>query len=239
MSTQRFLLDSIPERFVEVDAARLLLILVRFAHVPDAAIEGLRCFLVHEIVSYFTPKYYLQKLDFLLRYPGYFAYELTELYRLGRIEHADRNDTTALVRSILSNNEPELLTTPFRKFWRGAYERLDEVEAWWYGRQLIYTGLESRKNARPQKYYFLTHLAISEAERLVSEVPHGRWYADRISLIYRFFGSLTPVEMMGLQYCHAGYRQAQIDGLIPDLSFPEIAAQFATVFGEPLGIDNE
>jgi hypothetical protein len=239
MNTQRFLLDTIPERFVEVDAARLLLILVRFARLPDASIEGLRCFPTREIVSYFTPEYYLQKLDFLLRYPGYFAYELTELYRLGRIEHADRNDIIALVRSILSNNEPEMLTIPFRKFWRGAYERLDEVEAWWYGRQLIYTGLDLRKNARPQKYYFLTQLAISESERLVSEVPHGRWYADRTSLIYRFFGSLTPGEVMGLQYSHAGYRQAHLDGLIPDLSFPEIAAHFATVFGEPLGIAQE
>jgi hypothetical protein len=239
MNTQRFLLDSIPERFVEVDAARLLLILVRFARPLDTVVQGVHCFPNHEVIRYFTPEYYLHKLDFLLRYPGYFVYELTELYRLGRIESTERSDTVTLIRSILSNNEPELLTTPFRKFWRGAYERLDEVEAWWYGRQLIYTGLEPRKNDRPQKYYFLPRLAFDEAERLVSEVPHGRWYAERVSLIHRFFRNLTPAEVMSLQYGHGSYRQAQIDGLIPDLSFSEIAAHFTTVFGEAIGITDE
>lgn len=239
MSNQRFILDSVPERFVEVDAARLLLILVRFAREPDPALLALQCLPGHEIVSYFTPEYYLQKLDFLLRYPGYFVYELIELYRLGRVGAVERNEITALIRSILLNNEPELLTTPFRKFWRGAYERLDDVEAWWYGRRLIYTGLEPRKGARPQKYYFVSALAVSEADRLVNAVAHGRWYADRIGMIYRFFGSLTPSEVMALQYSHPGYRQAQIDGLIPDLSFPEIVAHFTTVFGEPLEFADE
>lgn len=239
MNSQRFLLDSIPERFVEVDAARLLLILVRFARVPDVTIQKLECFPAHEIVSYFTPQYYLQKLDFLLRYPGYFVYELTELYRLGKIDSSDRNEVVSIVRSILSSNEPELLTTPFRKFWRGAYERIDDVEAWWYGRQLIYTGLQTRRNARPQKYYFITQLAFNEAERFVAQVPHGRWYADRVALIHRFFKDLTPAAIMDLQYSHSGYRQAQIDQLIPDLSFLEITTHFATVFGEPLGFVDE
>lgn len=239
MSNQRFLLDTVPNRFVEVDAARLLLILVRFARQPDTTIETLKCRPIHEIVSYFTPEYYLQKLDFLLRYPGYFVYELTELYRLGRIGVVDRYEITSIIRSILMNNEPELLTTQYRKFWRGAYERLDDVEAWWYGRRLIYTGLEPRKGARPQKYYFVSALALSEAERLVAAVAHGRWYADRIELIYRFFGSLTPAEIMSLQYSHPEYRQAQIEGLIPDLSFSEIAAHFTAVFGEPLEFTDE
>jgi hypothetical protein len=239
MNTQRFLLDSVPERFVEVDAARLLLLLVRFARTIDTAIQGLHCRPTHEIASYFTPEYYLQKLDFLLRYPGYFIYELTELYRLGRVNHLYRDEIIAIVRSVLDNNEPEFNTTPFRKFWRGAYERLDDVEAWWYGRRLIYTGLESRKGARPQKYYFLAPLAFAEADRLVGAVAHGRWYAERITLIHRFFGNLTPSEVMSLQYSHADYRQAHIDGLIPDLSFHEIATHFAEVFGEPLDSSDE
>jgi len=239
MSDQRFILDSVPERFVEVDAARLLLILARFAQEPNPNVVGLQCLPVHEIVGYFTPEYYLQKLDFLLRYPGYFVYELTELYRLSRVDMAHRHEITSLIRSVLLNNEPELLTTPFRKFWRGAYERLDDVEAWWYGRRLIYTGLEPRKMARPQKYYFVSALALSEADRLVTAVAHGRWYADRIELIHRFFGSMTPAEVMALQYSHPGYRQAQLEGLIPDLSFQEISTHFSTVFNEDLGLSDE
>jgi hypothetical protein len=239
MSNQRFLLDSVPERFVEVDAARLLLILTRFARVPDNTTEGLRCRSIHDFVGYFTPEYYLQKLDFLLRYPGYFVYELTELFKRGSIDQMHRDELVELIRSILQNNEPELLTTPFRKFWRGAYERLDDVENWWYSRRIIYTGLEPRGLAAPQKYYFLAPLAFSEAERLASSVAHGRWYAERVALIHQFFGHLAPVEVMQLQYTHHGYQQAQIAGLIPDLTFSEIASHFSAVFGEPLGITDE
>lgn len=234
MSDQQFIADSIPERFVEVDAARLLLILSRFAQEPDNTLQGLRCIPPHPFIAYFTPEYYLQKLDFLLRYPGYFIYEVIELYRLGKISSINRDEIIRLIRSILSDNEPELMTLPFRKFWRGAYERLDDVENWWYSRQLIYTRLEPRGGARPQKYYFLSSLAMSEADRLVNEVQHGQWYGQRIGLIHQFFGNLTPFMIMNLQYAHPAYREAQITHIIPDLTFNEIVDHFATVFGEPL-----
>jgi hypothetical protein len=143
------------------------------------------------------------------------------------------------VRSVLTDNEPELLTIPFRRFWRGAYERIDEVEAWWYARALIYTGLEPRGEARPQKHYFLTERGVSEADRLVAVVPHALWYDRRIRLIHRFFGSLSASDVKDLQYSHFPYRQAQLNEVIPDLPVDEIRAAFARVFGEPLGIDLE
>lgn len=236
MTDQRFVGDTIPERFVEVDAARLLLILDCFAKpLGDAA--QLACFPRHEVARHFTPEYLLQKLDFLVRYPGYLAYELTELHRLGVAAARDRDALVEVVRSTLRDREPELMTLPFRRFWRGAYERLDDVEAWWYSRQLVYTGLEPRGGARPQKHYFLTPLAGSEARRLVEAVEYARWYAERASLIHRFFGDLTPGQVKDLQYSHAPYRQAQLNEIIPDLEREEIRDNFADVFGEPLGVN--
>lgn len=237
MGAQRFVARIIPEQFVEVDAARLLLILVRFAGPIEDRTRTLVCFPSHEVAKHFTPEYYLQKLDFLLRYPGYLAYELTEIHRLGVEAARDRAEMKGLIHSILEQREPELLTIPFRRFWRGAYERLDDVEAWWWARGLVYVGMEPRGSARPQKHYFLTPLGETEAQRLVGSVHHARWYADRIDLIYRFFGGLTAARVKELQYSHEAYREAQLNEIIPDLRPEEIAQNFARVFGEPLGVD--
>lgn len=237
MSAQHFIGGTIPERFVEVDAARLLLILVRFARPLDTEACSLRCLPPHPVSGHFTPEYYLHKLDFLLRYPDYFAYELIELHRLKIVVAANRDEIRKLVRTILRDREPELMTTPFRRFWRGAYERIDAVESWLHSRELVYTGLEPRGNTSSQKHYFTTDQARVTAERLVVEVSESRWYADRVALIHRFFGGLTPAQVKNLQYGHAAYREAQIAEAIPSLSSTEIQDAFELVFHEPIGVD--
>ncbi len=234
---QRFIAGVIPERFVEVDAARLLLILDAFARPVEPTTEGLLCYPTRPITSHFTPEYYLHKLDFLLRYPDYFAYELIELHRLGVGAAINRNSVCELVRSVLHHREPELMTLPFRRFWRGAYERIDAVESWFHARELIYVGIEPRGEGRPQKHYFLTEKAHVAVQRLIAEVPESRWYADRIGLIYRYFSTLTPAQVKALQYRHAEYRNAQLAEEIPSLSPAEIREAFESVFNEPIGVD--
>jgi hypothetical protein len=237
MAAQRFVAGLIPERFVEVDLSRLLLILARFAAPIHDQVRRLPCFPDHEVARHFTPEYYLQKLDFLVRNPSYLAYELIELHRLGIEAAQDGDDVKCIVRTVLREREPERMTLPYRKFWRGAYERLDDVEAWWYARRLVYTALEPKGRARPQKHYFLTELGMTEAQRLVSAVEHARWYALRIDLIHRFFGGMSAARVKDLQYGHEAYRQAQLNEVIPDLPPGEIAASFARVFDESLGVD--
>jgi hypothetical protein len=217
-----------------VDAARLLLVLVRFSTDADAASLRLRCFPLRPFRRHFTPEYYLQKLDFLLRYPTYFAYELIDLHRLGVPSAASAAAVKQTVRTIIADREPQLRTQPFKKFWRGAYERIDDVEAWWYARRLVYTRLERRGQSPPQKHYFVTAEAISTAERLVRDVAHARWYAERVGIIHRYFGTLSAAEVKSLQYSHPEYRQAQIDETIPDLPLEHVYANFSAVFGEEL-----
>ena len=227
------------ERPVTVDAARLLLIVYRFALEPDWATRQLQCWPARPVSRYFTPEYYLQKLDFLVRYPRYLAYELTELHSTGVPSALNRDGVKQDIRNLLADEEPELRTTPCRRFWRGAYESIDRVEAWWFSRGLIFTALERRggtafTSARPQKYFFLTPLGETTAARLVSEVDHAQWYDTRIRLIHRYFGEMTASQVKTLQYSHPPYREAQLNELIPDLSADEIAANFRRVFGETL-----
>jgi hypothetical protein len=227
----------VPERFVEVDAARLLLIITRFAQQVSTPPSHLHCSPSHAFVGYFAAEYYLQKLDFLLRYPRYFVYELTELFRLGMIPQQHRNELLLVARGIINTNEPELRTHQFRKFWRGAYERLDDVEAWWYARELVYTGFEPRGQARPWKYYFVTARGCNEATRLVTEVPDMQWYADRIALLHTYFGQISPLTIKKLQYAHPAYQDAQLNEYIPDLSTQEIEDHFVEVFEEPIVLE--
>lgn len=202
MSSQRFIAGAIPERYVEVDAARLLLILCEFSEPNGDALKAEPFYPTRPTVKHFTPEYYLQKLDFLVRYPGYLAYEIVELHRLGVPAAAKREDVIGEAGAILKNREPELRTKPFRRFWFGAHERLNDVEAWWHSRGLVFIGLERRSDGKPQKYYFLTDEAVTVVAQLIATVDHTRWYQRRIELIKRFFGDLPPSKLKSLQYSH-------------------------------------
>lgn len=237
--SQHFVGRMVPERFVEVDAARLLLILHHFSSPADDQVKGAKFYPLREVERHFTPEYYLQKLDFLVRYPGYFAYEIIELHRLKITTASDPNDIRSKVHSILNDREPELRTQPFRRFWYGAHERLNEVEAWWHARGLIFTGIERRRDGKPQKHYFLTEEAGIVADRLVKCVRHARWYDDRIQLIKRYFGTLSANDIRNLQYSHLTYRDAQLSRTIPDLPIREVIDHYQRVFREPLTLSEE
>jgi hypothetical protein len=225
-----------PEGFVEVDAARLLLILDRFARVASEKTFPRACVPEEPFVAHFASEYYLQKLDFLLRYPAYFIHELTELYQAKDSAAKNRDFIISTIRQIESDNEPELQTIPFRKFWRGAYERLDDVEAWWWSRGLVFTKFSRRGLAAPWKHYFLTAAGKDVATRLVQNVSHAAWYGRRIAQIHRFMGHLTAMDIKARQYRHTRYRDANLNQFIPDLSAEEIAENFEQVFGEQLGV---
>ncbi len=225
-----------PQGWVEVDAARLLLVLARFARPADAITRRLPCLPSDPFESHFASEYYLQKLDFLLRYPAYFVYELTELHYAGDEAASDADEVKATIRRILTDEEPELQTIPFRKFWRGAYERLDNVEAWWLARRLVYTKFEPRGLSAPWKHYFLTEQGVAIANQLRDNLDHAAWYAERIGEIHRYMGHLSASDIKARQYRHERYRRAQINELIPDLTVGEIRQNFEDVFGETLEV---
>jgi hypothetical protein len=223
-------------RYVEVDAARLMMILNRFSLPIDDRTRKLKCFPSHPAVRYFTPEYKLQKLDFLVRYPTYFAYELVELHRMQISSASNRNEIIAIVNQVLRDKEPELRTIFYQKFLRGAYECIDEVESWWYARRLVYCRFEKRGAARPQKYYFLTEEGEQVTKELVNSLDHATWYDNRIQLIHKFFDIFSAEDLKNLQYSHPPYRDAQLNEEIPDLSMSDLITSFEQVFGEQLEI---
>lgn len=227
------------EGFIEVDAARLLLVLARFARPASEKTFPASCAPSDPFIAHFASEYYLQKLDFLLRYPAYFIHELTELYRSGDPAASDRGVIIATIRQIHGAQEPEFQTIPFRKFWRGAYERRDDVEAWWWARELVYVKFELRGAAALWKHYFLTRAGKDVADRLTENVPYAKWYADRINQIHCFMGHLSAAAIAEMQYRHAKYREANLNEFIPDLTTEEILDTFSQVFGEPLEVSND
>lgn len=237
--SQRYIGGSIPERFVEVDAARLLLILHHFSAPCEEQLKLGKFFPERDVERHFTPEYKLPKLDFLVRYPGYFAYELIELHRLNIASANNPDDVQREVHSILNDREPELRTQPFRRFWYGAHERLNEVEAWWHARGLVYARIERRSDGKPQKHYFLTNEAQLVADKLIQAVEHAKWYDNRIRLIQQFYDGLSASDIRNLQYSHPTYRDAQLARTIPDLPIREVIAHYQQVFGKPLKLIEE
>lgn len=235
MITQRFVGGLRPEGYLEVDAARLLLILDRFAR-PSTPTDTLPCKPDFPFVRHFAPQYYLQKLDFLLRYPRYFAYELIDLHDKRDGPAADRSSARETIITALRDREPEMYTEPFLKFLRGAYERLDNVEAWWSARRLVHVEWEIRPTGPPWKHYFVTSTGLELAEILKGNVDHAKWYAARIEQIHRYMGHLSPSELKARQYRHESYSQAQYHEHIPDLPDDAISGYYREVFGEDLGV---
>jgi hypothetical protein len=225
-----------PQWHLEVDAARLLLILNQFARPLGADSRRLSALAKLPFVRHFAFEYYLQKLDFLLRYPRYFAFELIELHGSNDGPASDAAATIETIRKVLGDKEPELHTEPFVRFWRGAYERLDDVEGWWFSRELVCMGRETRGNVPRWKHYFLTAKGEEVAGRLKEKVDHARWYARRIEEIHRFMGHLSAANIKGRQYRHQGYSEANLNQLIPDLTDRDISDNFEQVFREPLGV---
>lgn len=221
---------------VEVDAARLLLLLSSFAREVTPNLHSHAWFPREPVVRHFTPEYHLQKLDFLLRYPAYLAYELIELYRDPGELHIERSEIAEIVRNILREREPELETRPFIRFRFGAYEPLDAVESWWTSRKLVYTRTEPRSDSRPQKHYFLTDRGLDTARRLPEEIAVARWYAERAHLIYQYFGHFSPAVLKDRQYTHETYRTARPGLFIPDLPLDVIESHFTNVFQEALEV---
>lgn len=233
---QHFVSDIVPDSFLEVDAVRLMLILTRFASRNPRDSEGLACKPDRPYAGHFAPEYYLHKLDFFVRYPLYFVLDLMRLRRHGIPSTNNRDAVAGLIRRVIATKEPALQTFPFLKFRHGAYERLDDVEGWWYSRKLVYTGLESRGDAPRWKHYFVTEHAYELATELVQEVEAARWYHQRIAELFQYFGTLSAAQLKELQYTHPEYRRTRLSQHIPNPTLAQVANEFAEVFGEDLRV---
>jgi hypothetical protein len=97
------------------DAIRLLFILVNgsenYNNELDSSIKGI-----------FRGKARLYAMDFWVRYPDYFAYEL-----LSKYEETNDIRFLGIAERIFDEDEPDLRNIPMIRFLFGAYEKLDNT----------------------------------------------------------------------------------------------------------------
>lgn len=146
----------------------------------------------------------IQKIDFLIRYPDYLAYELLELADEGE---ADSETVQSIVKEIFQSNEPEIRKDEMERFFFGAWESIDDTISFLMARGLIF--FESKKHTDGkvgQKYYYLTQDAKSKIDNGLSTLPTITWYIDRCKLIKDYFGNFTGKELRVNQYKHPEYK---------------------------------
>lgn len=179
------------------DAVRLLLLVDGAAEPlsdppPPAAPNG--------AVGVLHTQVLLQKLDFWLRNPDYFANMLLDRFEEGGavelVDHADR---------ILSSEEPEIRRYPMLRYRFGAYEPLDSALSVLAGAGLVFRRREGTPGRTRQHNYYVTALGRQVARDIVAEEPALKYYVDRVALLVDVTSGRGGTELKDEQYLQQEY----------------------------------
>lgn len=173
----------------------------------------------------------IQKIDFLLRNPDYFALELLNLLSLN---NHDRNRIKEVVIDIFRNREPEIRRLEMEKFFFGAYEDIDDVIAFLesYG----FIAFKSKRNVELNvidKQYYITKYAEEKLGNILPKMDSLSWYVNRCDQIKRYFGSYTGTQLKKMQYEDETYRNTSYKEFIADVQ-EKVKTIFKIEFGEEL-----
>ena len=204
---------------------RILLILYFFSEPIEDPTDS-------RLARVFESEVKIQKIDFLLRYPSYFCFELLQLHKETNIP--DESTVKTIIKNVFHNSEPELKTDEMRRFFYGAYEELDSIIAYLTAVDLVI--FKSRKSVgllNIQKQYYLTKLGIDRIEKGLMAVPAARWYFDRCELILQYFGDLSGSQLKNRQYAIEIYRDTPLNTYIADVE-EQVRQHYSTQFAELL-----
>ena len=179
------------------DAVRLLILIDGAAGpVPDpppaAAPAG--------AVGVLRTQVLLQKLDFWLRNPDYFANMLLDRYEDG----GDRSLLDDAERILLSE-EPEVRRYPMLRYRFGAYEPLDSALSVLAGAGLVFRRREGTPGRTRQHNYYLTERGRRVAREIVAEEPALRYYVDRVAQLVAVTADRGGTELKDEQYLQQEY----------------------------------
>lgn len=179
-----------------------------------------------------TSEIKIQKVDFLLRNPDYFAFELLNLAATANTQ--DQTEIKEIVKEIFQNREPVLRKLDMEKFFFGAYEDIDDVIGFLKGIGLIeFSSTKTLDLKTIDKRYFITDEAINKMNHRFTQLPALHWYQNRLSLIKKFFGHLSGHELKVRQYEIEEYKTADWGDYIEDIQ-EKVSEQFFILFGEKL-----
>ncbi|MGE7545886.1 hypothetical protein [Sporosarcina newyorkensis] len=210
---------------------RILLILYFFSEDIEFDSE-----LRPELVKVFKSEVKIQKIDFLIRYPDYFASELLFLLETSNPQ-AVKIEIKEIVRDIFRSKEPELRKEEMLRFFFGAYEDIDDIISFLVSRDFIkYESKRSIDGRVFDKVYYLTDFGINKIENeILTSLNNANWYKERCRLIKRFFGDLSGSELKFRQYQHEEYKNTPLNQYINGVE-EEVKNKFLKIFGEELEI---
>lgn len=173
----------------------------------------------------------IQKIDFLLRYPDYFSFEL--------LKYAEKNKSVAgeiksIVRKIFNEDEPELRKHEMQRLFFGAYEDIDDVIAFLKSINFIeFSSKTSVGLTTVQKHYYLTQRGLDRIENQLSDFDYLDWYVERCKLIRKYFGNKSGTDLKKSQYEIEEYRKTSLKEYIQGIE-NKVRDKFEKLFGEKL-----
>jgi len=204
------------------DAVRLLLLIDGAAEpLPEPRPEGTP----EGAVAVFRTQVALQKMDFWLRNPDYFAELL-----LDRFEETGDRTLVGEARRILDSEEPEVRRYPMLRYRFGAYEPLDDALAVLASTGLVLRRREGRVGHTRQHNYFLTAAGRAVAREMVTDVRELGYYVDRVALLIRVVGGVGGTVLKDMQYEQPEYADATWRSRIGSIA-PRVRQRLAELDG--------
>jgi hypothetical protein len=201
----------------EQDAVRILLIIASAA-VPlrrpptdDPALA--------DAVAVLESQVRLQKLDFWVRNPDFFANELLdEFERCGDVELLTR------ASAILDSDEPEVRRYPMIRFLFGAYEPLDDALAVLRSAQLVVRRKRGSAGRVQQHNYYLTRSGRDTADRILRDAPAFAHFVERTRAVAELADGYRGTQLKDRQYQQGEYRDTAIGARIATIA-PRVRAR--------------
>ncbi|HEE9033897.1 TPA: hypothetical protein R2I11_004208 [Bacillus cereus] len=210
------------------DRLRILLILYFFS--KEASVEEKNL----GYARIFKSEVRIQKIDFLIRYPDYLAFEL--LILLDNIsDMSSKEQIKRTVKKIFITQEPEIRRNDMQRYFFGAYEDIDDIIAFLVCHGfVIYQSKKSIDGRVFDKIYYLTELAVQKIEQeILNHLDKATWYKDRCELINLYFGNLSGTDLKIRQYQHEEYKNTPINQYIKGIQ-DDVRAMFKEIFEEEL-----
>ena len=189
------------------DRLRILLILYFFS-------EDYRNEDTPELVKVLYSEVKIQKIDFLIRYPDYFCYELIkEQTSLNKDEIKD------IIRDIFHSKEPEIRREEMLRYIYGAYEDIDNIISFWISTNFInYKCKVNTIGKYYDKAYYITKKGKDKIEKdILNNMEGSQWYIRRCQLIKKYFYDMSGTELKERQYKHPEYKNTNIGCYISEI----------------------
>ena len=211
------------------DKLRILLILYFFSEkiIQDESTDK-------NLAKIFKSEVRIQKIDFLIRYPDYLAYELLDLLNKAEFAHL-KQEVKEQVKRIFNSNEPEIRREEMLRYFFGAYEEIDHIIAFFISTGfVVYKSKKNMVGREFNKLYYLTNYGVNKIDtEILKKLDKAKWYEERCGLIKKYFGDLTGTELKVRQYEHEQYRNTPINKYIKGIQ-EEVKSKFHELFGEEL-----